>query len=170
MFGRHKRSDDGAAAGPEPVYDGLRAQALGAVESGLAAPSPDHPGVSGVVIDVPGGGGGFATFVALTDDTTSMYTSTGGGTIGAGAHAPVAAAAHRVLREVQAILEQFPAATGLALPSPGLVQVTVLTPDGSRQAHLPEAAFWGREPSTVGALIGAIQQLITAISEADPPA
>jgi hypothetical protein len=55
------------------------------VANDLAPPSAAHPDISGVVVDVPAQGG-FATVVGLTDDTTSMYTSTGGGTIGAGKH------------------------------------------------------------------------------------
>ena len=69
-------------------------------------PAAEHRDVSGVVVDIPTEGG-FATVVGLTDNTTSLYTSTGGGTIGAGEHREVAAGTHRLLSAVQAQLESF---------------------------------------------------------------
>jgi len=96
MLGRGQRRDrDGQPADANP-YESLRDLALHAVENGLPPPGDDHPDVSGVVVDIPSGAA-FATVVALTDNTTSMYTSTGGGTIGAGEHADVAAATHQLL-------------------------------------------------------------------------
>src|SRR5207302_10248598 len=85
VFRRKRRDDD--------IFMKLRATALGAAEQGLPAPPSDHAHVSGVVIDIPRQGG-TATLVAMTDNTTSLYTSTGGGTLVTGNHAPVAAATH----------------------------------------------------------------------------
>src|SRR6478672_7058058 len=104
VFSRRRRDREGAGSSPEEVFTGLRAMALQATESGaLPAPPADHPDVCGVVVDIPASGG-YATLVALTDNTTSLYTSTGGGTIGAGEHAAVAAATHGLLTSVQAHL------------------------------------------------------------------
>ncbi len=43
--------------------------------------------------------GTLATLIAIADGTVSLYVSPGGGTIGAGAHAPVAAAANSFLEQ-----------------------------------------------------------------------
>src|SRR5689334_23317524 len=86
---------------PQGFYEGLRSLALDAIEQGLARTNLDFPNVAGVVVDVPADGGGIATFVALADGTTSMYTSTGGGTIGAGFHPPVADASRDLLHTVE---------------------------------------------------------------------
>jgi hypothetical protein len=96
VFRRSGRGDPPRrGTSPDAVYRDLRSMALEAVERGaLAPPFADHPDVAGVIVDVPATGGS-ATIVALADDTTSLYTSTGGGTIGAGEHATVATATRR---------------------------------------------------------------------------
>jgi len=152
----------------DQVYDGLRTVALGVDEATVGKAPAEHPDVLGAVIDIPRGGG-MASVVALADGTTSMYTSTGGGTIGAGAHEAVAATTHELLATLQGLIEMFPADERVDLPSADLVQVTVITPIGRRRASIPAAAFWGQEPSTVAELIAAIQALITAIRETGPP-
>jgi hypothetical protein len=121
-----------------------------------------------VVIDVPSGGG-TASVVALADGMTSLYTSTGGGTIGAGTHEAVAAKTHALLATLQRLIEMFPADDRVDLPAADLVQINLITPTGRRRASVPAAAFWGQEPSTVVELIAAIQDLISAIRGAGPP-
>src|SRR3954453_20298545 len=96
MLGRKKKQSPGGG----DVYEGLRAQALGAVASGLAAPGAEHPQVWGVVIDIPKGAD-WATIVALGDGTTSMYTSSGGGVIGAGEHEVVRKANEQLLTVIE---------------------------------------------------------------------
>src|SRR5258708_6790162 len=120
--------------------------ALGAVENGLALPSSEHADVSGMVIDIPSGGG-FATVVALTDNTPSMYTSVGGGTIGAGEHQAVAEAVHRLLSVVQAQLGSFRRQDDGSLPPSGSVRFHVLSPSARRVEDVSEDSFWGRAPS-----------------------
>jgi hypothetical protein len=97
-----------------------------------------------------------------------MYTSTGGGTIGAGTHAAVSRATHRLLAALHDILTMFPADERVDLPQAGMVQITVVTPTERRRANVPAAAFWGDEPSTVVGLIAAIHDVITAIREIEP--
>ncbi|HEX4818765.1 MAG TPA: hypothetical protein VFV00_01055 [Acidimicrobiales bacterium] len=167
MLGRRKRHrgpDQPVDANPYPA---LRDVALRAVENGLQAPSADHPGVSGVVVDIPSSDA-FATVVGLTDSTTSMYTSTGGGTIGAGEHAEVAAATHALLTTLQRHLADFTDADDGSLPPEGAVRFHLLTPTGSRRLDVPEASFWGREPHDLGAVIGATQELISAMRRVSP--
>ena len=95
MFGRDKGSKRGGAS-PQEIYNGLRSTMLGAASSGQIPRHDDHPDVYGLVIDMPGQGG-YATVVALGDNTTSMYTSTGGGIVGAGERPAVAASTQRLL-------------------------------------------------------------------------
>ena len=148
-------------------YEELRDLALHAVDAGLPAPAPDHPGVSGAVVDIPSQDA-FATVVGLTDNTTSMYTSTGGGTIGAGEHAAVAAATHRLLVAIQAQLEMFDDVGDGSLPSSGSVRYHVLTPTGTRRTDVPEDSFWGRAPHELLPVIEATQELISALRTASP--
>jgi hypothetical protein len=118
--------------------------------------------VLGTVIDIPSTGG-MASVVAMADGTTSMYTSTGGGTIGAGGREAVACKTHALLTTLEHFLEMFPADDRVDLPPADLVQITVMTPSGRRRASVPAAAFWGQEPSTVLDLIVAIQDLISEL-------
>jgi hypothetical protein len=150
------------------VYDGLRAMALGITEAEVGGAPPEHPKVLGAVIDIPKAGG-MASVAAMTDGTVSMYTSPGGGTIGAGAHEAVAAKSHALLTTLQHRIEMFPADDRVDLPPVDLVQITLITPTGRRRACVPADAFWGKEPSTVVDLIGAIHAVISAIRETHPP-
>lgn len=140
--------------------------ALGAVDAGLAPPGSDHPNVFGVVVDIPSSGG-WATVVALGDGTTSMYTSVGGGTIGAGEHELVRAANTQLLQviehELLAHLDDDPGTH----PPPGHVRFHVLGADGLRGVDLPEAVFWG-EREGGGNLVNATQYLIHTIRTVEP--
>jgi hypothetical protein len=160
MF-RRKQPKSGGHEGTTP-YDGLRAMALGAVAKGLQLPREDHPDVSGLVVDIPAQGG-FATVVALTDDTTSMYMSTGGGTIGAGGHQNVASATQALLSAVQGQLGAFTRPGDSDLPPPGQVRFHLLSPSGSRYEDIPEDSFWGRSPHELTSVIAATQVVISAI-------
>jgi len=131
-------------ATPHEVYSGLRSRAPGASNSGaLPAPPPDHPTVLGVVVDIPSKGG-TATIVALTDNTTSLYTSTGGGTIGA-------------------------EGDDLSVPPAGIVRFHVLTVGGPLVADVPERTPWEGGGHPLLAVIAATQQVITAIRTSTPP-
>jgi len=141
--------------------------ALDAAARGLVSTLPESPDVSGIVVDVPSTGG-YATVVALADGTTSMYTSTGGGTIGAGTHAHVASATHRLLAEVQHHLGMFNMRDDRDMPPSGLVRFHVLTPSSGRRADVPLNAFWGQEGHALMPVITRVQEVITAISEASP--
>lgn len=104
LFGFGRRKDPKPAIEPEPeasdpqeVYAGLRGMVLGLDPKKVGVePTRELPRVWGIVVDW-GMDSGSATFVALADGTASMYTSSGGGVIGAGEHEPVQAAAQRLL-------------------------------------------------------------------------
>jgi hypothetical protein len=145
----------------------LRAAAFEASTNGLVPPRSACPDVSGVVVDIPSQGG-FVTIVALADDTTSMYTSVGGGTIGAGQHAVVAAATQQLLSDVQVNLGLFSSMDDQQLPPPGLVRIHVLSPASGRRADLPEGAFWGHQNHELTDVIVCVQTVIAAIRNASP--
>ncbi len=160
-----RRRPKGPSGNPD-AYEGLRALALGAVADGLAPPGPEHPHVWGVVVDVPSGGD-WATIVALGDGTTSMYTSTGGGTIGAGEHDVVRAANRQLLEVVERDwLPHLDPSPG-SHPAPGYVRFHVLGADDLRGIDVAEAIFWGSQPGG-GSLVPATQQLIHVISQVSP--
>jgi hypothetical protein len=113
------------------------------------------------VIDIPSQGG-FATLVALTDNTTSLYTSVGGGTIGLGSHQPVAEATDQLLATIEPRLGEFWADEDDGFPSEGFARIHVLLPDSRRMADIPESSFWGKAPHSLMPVIAAVQAVMTA--------
>jgi hypothetical protein len=160
-----RRRKPASGKGPNP-YEDLRRAALGAVAAGLEAPGPDHPHVWGVVIDVPSDGE-WATVVALADGSTSMYTSVGGGVIGAGEHEAVRKANHQLLAVIEhEVLEHLDPDPGTH-PAPGYVRYHVLGADGLTGIDVPAETFWGARGGG-GNLVEAAQYLIHTISTAAP--
>ena len=91
-----------------------------------------------------GNGQFYATIVALTDNTTSMYASGGGGTLGAGGHANVASATQALLSAAQVQLGAFTRPSESDLPPPGWVRFHLLSRSGGRCEDVPAESFWGR--------------------------
>lgn len=156
----------GETSGPE-MYARLRAMALDAVDLGMEAP-PEHPEVAGVVIDVPMGED-WVTIVAMGEGTTSMYTSTGGGTIGGGQHEAVRAASLVLLQMLNANVKVFPESDTTGHPPADRVRFFVLTPSGRRVADVYGDVFWGRKQDPSTPLAMAAQAVIGAIGQASPP-
>jgi len=167
MFRRREGSQAGQPP-PEQIYSDLRSMALHAVERVPIQRRADHPDVYGVVVDIPAQGG-HATVVALGDNTTSLYTSTGGGTIGAGEGRPnVAAATHRLLEVVQAHLGSITDDDDGGLPERGSVRLHVLTKKGLRSTDIPEDAFWGRTAHPLTPVVGGVQDVISLLRIVSP--
>lgn len=78
------------------------------------------------------------TMVCFFDGSTSLYFSSGGGAIGCGEHASVAAAAKAFVSLAETYAERLPAITGLALPKTGMVRFIVRTPAGMLGAEARE--------------------------------
>src|SRR4051812_42858236 len=84
------------AGEPQPppsdsAFEGLRSQVLGTDPSAVGiTPTTELPRVWGVLLET-GYPSGIATAVSLADGTTSLYTSSGFGIIGGGAHSQVVA-------------------------------------------------------------------------------
>jgi hypothetical protein len=155
-----------AEAGPPPqdVYAGLRWTALSSGRNGSILRRDAHPDVYGLVADMPKPAG-WTTVVALGDDTTSMYTSTGGGMTGTGGHAAVAAATQQLLATVQAHLAAFGTADDGAYPPYGTVRFHLLTGAAGRYADVPDEAFWGQAADPLKPVIAAMQDVLASLRE-----
>lgn len=82
------------------IFDGLRGMVLHLDPATTTMGwTPDSPAVWGGLMDMSYARGA-ATLVCLRDGTTSLYTSTGGGILGAGGHPGVAAASMAFLAEL----------------------------------------------------------------------
>jgi hypothetical protein len=166
--------DNASAAGRVNPYLGLRKQIFDLDRSALGHEVDARTGqVWGVMFEL-GHKGGSATFVALADNTTSMYTSTGGGIIGAGFHESVAAANRHLRAVVEAHLADLQPTDQTALPGDGEWILRAFTDGGTRAAVADEADLWPGHP--MWDVYGAAQGLITALRlldearSAQPPA
>jgi len=121
-----------------PIFESLRSRILSidATEAGIT-PSGRHPRVWAVLMEM-GFPEGAATLVTLADGTTSLYTSSGGGTIGAGEHEVVAQETMRFLEVVADALDRFQPTTTFPLPITGRVRINVRAFDGGFTAEAPE--------------------------------
>lgn len=152
---------------PIDVYTGLRETALNGAK-GLPKPPAEHGDVYGMVVDIPQGGG-YVTLVAMSDTSTSMYVSNGGGIIGAGEkHPAVAHASRAVLVRAQHCLNNFVAETSNNLPPSGIVRFHLLTESQKLCLDITEDQFWGKTTITGKQfpMIMAVQQLIHALQSA----
>jgi hypothetical protein len=150
----------GAGARANP-YAGLRKQIFDFDRGGLGPEADGWTGqVWGVMFET-GRSGGTVTFLALADNTTSMYTSVGGGIIGAGFHESVAAANRVLLDVVQAHLAELPLTDQTALPGSGEWIVRAFTDNGIRAVAVAEADFRPGHP--LWDVYRAAQDLITQL-------
>lgn len=161
----------GSSDGPNlpklaPAYAGLRSMVLG-LDPAKVGPSriADLAKVLGVVVDWSVGNG-FGTFVALADGTASMYTSSGGGTIGAAGRPEMDAAGERLLRTVEKHLDRFGEVGAPGPPVVGSVVYWVLTRDGVRAvAH--DASGPPAGDAALAELGAAFQDYVTAFRLVD---
>ena len=130
-------------------------------------PSVDLPRVWGVLMEM-GFPDGAATIVSLADGTTSLYTSEGGGVIGGGEHAPVAAASRRFLVEAEGTETGLSPAesTNVDLPPAGIVSFVVLGYSGTQIGAADEDELASMQ-HPLSHLYAAGQDVITALREAE---
>jgi len=155
------------SASPAEIYADLRSIALTADVTTIDRPEGEPwSGALVAMMDI-GIAGGTATFVAIADGSVSMYTSSGGGVIGAGEHAAVRVAANRfrtVLAGARGVLQRT---ADFPLPDQGEVRFQLRTEDGGFTGAAPEAALRsGRHPLSEAYAAG--QDLITEIRLASP--
>jgi hypothetical protein len=95
-------------------------------------PTTELPRVWAALMDV-GVPNGAASIVAVADGSASMYTSVGGGVIGAGEHPTGRQAAMHFLKTVESLLDLIPVAKDAPLPPSGDYALVALTHDGTRR-------------------------------------
>ena len=169
MFRRRQKTVRGGAA-RKPIYADLREQALHTVpgEVGIE-PTPEHPRVYAVLMET-GYPDATATLVSFCDGTTSLYTSTGGGVIGGGEHAAVAAATNAFIAAAEQFVDTMSATTEFPSPTVGSVRFQILTFTGGMTAEVEEQAL-GENRDHLSPLFYAGHQVITQlrlIDEAQP--
>jgi hypothetical protein len=109
---------------------------------------------------------GTATLVALADGTTSLYTSGGGGVIGAGEHESVAAVTRRLLLATESNLKQFTVRHQVQLPPAGRVLINVLTFGGRFTAEGSNDDLGeGRHPASL--VFHAAQEVIHVVHKTE---
>jgi hypothetical protein len=95
-------------------------------------PTMELPRVWAAMLDV-GVPNGAASIVAVADGSASMYTSVGGGVIGAGEHPSGRQAAMHFLKTIESLVELMPVASDVPLPPSGEYALVALTHDGTRR-------------------------------------
>jgi hypothetical protein len=150
------------------AYQGLRNMVLTLQPASLGIePVAPLERVWGALTEI-GFDNGCATIVSLADGTTSMYTSAGGGVIGAGQHEGPAAASRQYLAELQHQLDLFAPSDECPLPGDGAVAFVVLTYDGVRRAESTTARLADPAEPLHGLWIAA-NKVITEIRLISPP-
>jgi hypothetical protein len=115
---------------PNGVYSGLRQQALttNRIEIGIDAPAPEAP-AWGVLMET-GYDSATVTLLALSDGTTSLYFSNGGGVIGGQAHEAVRQANRAFLSQTNHSLQHLRLGDLFPIPEPAHTVFYVLTDSG----------------------------------------
>jgi hypothetical protein len=170
FFRRLRGESPPPASGPKrevaSVYVGLRDTILSLDPTSVGIhQTAATPNVWGVVMDWSLDDA-VATIVSLADGTTSMYLSTGGGSLGAGEHPAAAAASLSAVRLAETMLDDFPGATGSPLPPRGRTALTLLTFSGLRRFEDDNAAF-ENDASRVSPVANAMQNVIHEIQVAE---
>ena len=147
---------------PIPVYKALRDAIIGLSPQKVGlTPSAEAPHCWGVLLEI-GSERAVATLVALADGTTSLYFSSGGGVIGCGGHAAVAAAARKLVAAADAHLSELRPTSTFPLPGVGRLRFYLLTFSGALTAEVAEEELQdGQHP--LAALYTAGQEVLTQV-------
>jgi len=142
-------------------YEGLRNKLLTASADELGIPpSEELPDVWAALTDL-GMEHGTATIATVADGSTSMYTSSGGGIIGAGMRPPIAEATREFLATMQRSLDRLPPAETAPLPPEGSVAFVALTRGGIRRVQIAIEGIDEEEDGPLYALWAGINGVIT---------
>jgi hypothetical protein len=159
-----------AASAPDAMTSELRTMwlTLKPGEMGVTAPAGKH--VYGVAFEM-NLGEETATLVTLADGSTSMYLSSGGGSIGLGEHAGVRAASERFIAVAEQSLPRFGVASDQAYPPSGQAHFYALTDRGLlRTSAASMDAIEGDAAHDLRALYEAGQDLLTEVRLANEKA
>jgi hypothetical protein len=156
-FFRRERGNDEPRA---EVYESLRNQALHLTPDQLGDAFAEAP-ILALLMET-GYPEAVATLVGVADGTSSLYFSNGGGVIGAGTHAAVAAANSRWLETGVTLLPRLSVITDPPLPGKGITQFVAVTPQGLRGAVALEDEL-GEGRHELSPFFYAAQDVITQI-------
>jgi hypothetical protein len=157
-----------SAAAAASVFRDLRALLFATDPAAARIPDPvpgTRNGTWGVVMEV-GSAAGTATVVALGDGSASLYTSSGGGVIGAGRHERVARAALSFIETADGLGTGADPTTDPPLPRAHEVRFHWLTRRGIRTAVAREVGLKSGT-SALAPLHGAGQCLIDEIRRSE---
>jgi len=144
------------------AYPSLRHQALYTrrTEIGIPAPPPEAP-AWGILMET-GYRGGTATLFALSDGTTSLYLTSGGGVIGGHTQEGVRQANAALIETANQYLQHLKPSESFPLPAPGQTIFYVLTDSGVLSGDgLEEDLGFGRH--LLSPLFHAGQRVITQL-------
>jgi hypothetical protein len=108
---------------------------------------------------------GVATVVGLADGTASLYLTSGGGVLGAGARADVRSAAIRLCETAAGLAEGTTLTSTFPRPHAGGVRFYLLTDTGVRTVETDEETLRGRK-HRLSPLYAAGQSVISALRDA----
>ena len=161
VLARRRRPERDAAA-PTPIYGDLRERALRADPADIGLhPTPEVPRVYGALMETAYPSG-TATVVSFCDGTTSLYTSTGGGVIGGGEHASVAAATRAFIEAADQFRAEMEPTTTFPPPTVGSVRFQILTFTGGLTVEAEEQAL-GENRHRLSPLFYAGHEVITQL-------
>jgi hypothetical protein len=141
----------------------VRSQVLALDPATIQIPDGHWQGAFVAVMEI-GMERGTASLVAVADGTVSLYTSTGGGTIGGGEYLSVREAGERFLRSAAEAAPSMQHAADFPLPVAGTVRFHVRTPDGDTSAGVVESVLRARRHA-LARLYLAGQDVITEIRQ-----
>ena len=164
--GGAEASADSLPAAPRPddtpPSQALRDQLLHATWQELGV--PPRGGMWGVLMEI-GFAKGVATVVGLADGTASLYLSSGGGVLGAGARADVRGAAIKLCETAAGFTDGTAAATTFPRPHAGQVRFYLLTDAGVRTTETDEETLRAGK-HRLSPLYAAGQAVISALRDA----
>lgn len=156
------------ASSPREMSAELRLLALNSTPSSLGLdPSSFARTAWGTIVDVSRAQGGTMTIACLAGGNTSIYFSEGGGFIGAGSNATVAAAAAELLNDAATRLLRFPPNQTTELPPAGSVAFTGLFSNGRRRVTEAESVLASGK-SNFSQTYRLAQQVFAAVQKAQP--
>lgn len=133
------------------VYIGLRRQILELQSADAGIVPADAAGAVWRAMMETAYPNGVATLVCVADGTTSLYTSTGGGMIGAGGHPSVVAANHAFREAISSHVGQLAPEPVADLPRPGNVILRALSTTAI-SLRPPWRTIWATEASSLAGL------------------
>jgi len=162
LFGRERASErDG-----EDLYREMRSRLLTIPASEVnLSPTAEFPVVWAGLMDWHVGSG-VATLVAVADGTVSLYLSSGGGVIGAGAHADVMAVARRFLGALASHQKTLGREDNPPLPGPNGVRFVARAFDGTLASAEIATDELGEGRHPLSPVFDVAQELIAVIREA----